>query len=277
MVHSDGHLTSVQIVYEDADLAVIAKSAGWVVNEASSVQGVTVQAWWRDYLAEQTPELMPQADWLPQVPTDFSDQYGTPQEIFAQRTGIVHRLDKDTSGVLVLAKHPGSLVNLLAQFRTRQVSKTYTALVHGKIELTSGTLDFPIARSKRNRQKMCVHPDGRSAVTQYQLTAEYQIPANLLSSSSEALCSLVRCWPQTGRMHQIRVHFAHINRPLVSDSLYLGRKRLKADTQWCPRHFLHASQIEFTHPRTQQRLQIEAPLPADLQAALNVLDKKSAT
>ena len=257
-------MMTVEILFEDADLAVINKPPGVTVNDAKTNRGETIQQWWQVYL-ERQPVDSATEDWRPLIPENFTQQYGSPEEIFQLREGIVHRLDKDTSGALLLAKNPGALVSLLAQFKERKVKKQYQALVHDKLNVTEAELDYPIMRSTRERQKMFVHPDGRKALTHYRVLAEYLQPFN------NEVVSLVECNPQTGRMHQLRVHFAHIRHPLVSDRLYAGRKRYKQDITWCPRHFLHANKIEFTHPRTNQELCVEAPLSTDLSQSLNSL------
>ncbi|MBP9781921.1 RluA family pseudouridine synthase [Candidatus Woesebacteria bacterium] len=260
-------MLEIEILFEDTDLAVINKPSGITVNNASTNRGETIQQWWQSYLISQE---IPQSssEWNSLIPAHFSMEYGSPEEIFSQRGGIVHRLDKDTSGALLLAKNPGSLVNLLAQFKERSVKKTYRALVHGRLGVQRAELNYPTMRSSRERQKMFVHPDGRPSVTAYAVVAEYQDP-----TQPTELLSMVECLPKTGRMHQIRVHFAHIRHPLVSDRLYAGRNRYKQDITWCPRHFLHASSIEFTHPRTKQVVRVEAPLPDDLRASLDLLQK----
>ncbi len=260
-------MLEIEILFEDSDLVVINKPSGVTVNDASTNRGETIQQWWQSYLISQD---IPQSssEWNSLIPAHFSLEYGSPEEIFEQRGGIVHRLDKDTSGALLLAKNPGSLVQLLAQFKAHTVKKTYRAMVHGRLGVSQAQLNYPIMRSTRERQKMFVHPDGRLAQTEYKVVGEYIDPCN----RTEVL-TLVECFPKTGRMHQIRVHFAHIRHPLVSDRLYAGRKRFKQDITWCPRHFLHASQIEFAHPRTKQVMRVEAPLQNDLKDSLKSLKK----
>ncbi len=282
-------MTEPEVLYQDQDLWVIAKPPGWVVNDADTTAAPTVQEWWRAQRAKDS-QAFPN-DWQEQVPADFDPLYGTPEEIFTQRDGIVHRLDKDTSGVLVLACHPGSLVQLLAQFRLRQTTKTYTALVHGKFQVPSGLIDAPLGRATRDRKLFDVRIDGRPAQTKYSVQQEYsQVDANavfavLTAQQRKGITaaafrkrlsiyqgfSLVECQPLTGRTHQIRVHMAHLQHPLVGDTTYLGRKRQALDPLWCPRHFLHAAKIEVTHPRTREKIIIEASLPADLQQALEYL------
>ncbi|HOZ03504.1 MAG TPA: pseudouridine synthase, partial [Candidatus Woesebacteria bacterium] len=123
--NGDKLVEAISILYEDNDLVAIDKPGGVVVNNASSVSGPTIQDWW----SAKISKLSLSENWQALVPSDFNNEYGTPEEVFAQRSGVVHRLDKDTSGVLLLAKNPGALINLLAQFKQRQVHKTYLCLV----------------------------------------------------------------------------------------------------------------------------------------------------
>jgi 23S rRNA pseudouridine1911/1915/1917 synthase len=279
-----------EILFQDQDLLVINKPAGVVVNDAQSVVGERVQSWMRARLEQSAGDIAEdKSSWADLVPADFDDSYGTPELTFSQRAGMVHRLDKNTSGILVLAKNPGSLVNLLAQFRLRQVQKKYTCLVHGKVDPEEGVLDFPIGRARKDRKKFAVVIGGRPAQTSYQLEEYFEkLDRNKLIEANPAVAtdpneffrqasriyqgfSLVTCAPHTGRTHQIRVHLAHIQHPLVGDVNYVGKKRAKLDPVWCPRHFLHASQIELTHPRSGEPLQIKAELAEDLQAVLAVV------
>ena len=264
---------NLPIIFEDQDLLVVAKPSSVVVNRAQSYPGETVQDWMKAYLpaaAQQTDE------WQSLVPADFSAEYGSPDDIFKSRVGMVHRLDKDTSGALVLAKNPGALVHLLAQFRERTVQKKYLCLVHGKFMLESGTVSLPLARRSDNRMRFGVVPEGRPAVTHYQVDQFFPtFNPELLPASQQKQrfglyqgFSLVSCEPKTGRTHQIRVHMQHLQHPIVGDQLYVGKKRAKLDLLWCPRQFLHAKEIAFIHPRTNQPLTVQAPLPDDLNQAL---------
>ena len=258
---------NLDILYQDEDLLVINKPAGVVVNRAKSVQGETVQDFFQKQISVQTRLI------ASLLPKNFDPQYGSPEEIFAERQGMVHRLDKDTSGALILAKNPGSLVNLLAQFWERQVQKKYLALVHGKFNVERDIISFPIARAHDDRQKFRVDISGREAKTEYRVLEFYpDLKDKKLRSKSYQGFSLLECLPKTGRTHQIRVHLAHIKHPLVGDLKYLGRKRRKLDTLWTKRHFLHASEITFTHPRSGETLTITAPLPSDLQTVLSMLE-----
>jgi 23S rRNA pseudouridine1911/1915/1917 synthase len=273
---------SIIVLFEDQDIVVIAKPGGMVTNRARSLSSPTLQDWFDSYVQGTS---FPN-DWQKLLPEDFSDEYGTPEEIFSERQGMVHRLDKDTSGVMVFAKHPGSLLNLLTQFRTRGVQKEYVALVHGKFRVEQGMISAPLARSRTNRQKFAIDIEGRAAVTQYstEKTFEGFEWKELSEKAGEAAVtikkearlynagfSLVRCLPKTGRTHQIRVHLAHEQHPIVGDEKYVGRRRTKIDPLWCPRQFLHAAALEFTHPRTQERVRFVAELPEDLKQVIGFL------
>lgn len=218
----------IPVIFEDQSLLVIDKPAGVTVNRAETTRG------------QETIE-----DWLRQSPLP--------------RRGIVHRLDKDTSGLLIIAKTADALANLQAQFKQRQVKKAYLALVHGRVEPQSGNINLPVGRNPLRRQRFTVLITGRPAQTGYQVVKQY--PAY----------SLVKVFPKTGRTHQIRIHFKHLGHPLVADPLYLGKKRLKQDRLWCPRLFLHSQSLSFTHPQTHRIINLEVPLPYDLQAALETI------
>lgn len=215
----------IPAIYADDYLAVIDKPSGMTVNRAETTK------------AEKTVE-----DWF--------------ESINLPRHGIVHRLDKDTSGLLIIAKTQASLTDLQAQFKARLVKKTYLALVHGRLEPATGTINLPVARNPVNRRRFGVFITGRPAVTGYQTVTAYSD------------YSLLQVFPKTGRTHQIRIHFKHLNHPLVSDPFYLGKKRLKQDRGWCPRLFLHSHQLSFTHPVTKAIINLTAVLPDDLRTAL---------
>jgi 23S rRNA pseudouridine1911/1915/1917 synthase len=278
---------NIEIIYEDKDIAVINKPPGVVVNEAKTVQEETIQKWfWEKHDGFKGTR---KASYQKLIPEDFEDTFGTPEEIFKTRQGIVHRLDKETSGVLLLAKNPGSLVNLLSQFKKRTTKKKYLCLAHARFGVPEDIISFPIARSTQNRMKFRVDIDGREANTAYKAieffdnldlgkleksgVGEKELKLLKKNKNSYQGFSLVECWPKTGRTHQIRVHMAHIKHPLVGDKLYLGKKRVKFDPIWCNRHFLHASKIEFIHPKSREVLEMEAELPNDLKKVLTLLNK----
>lgn len=270
----------LEIVYQDDDILILNKPPDIVVNRADTVAAKTVQDWMEQHLPQWHS-----TDWQDLIPADFSGEFGDPESIFQERLGVVHRLDKDTSGVLLLAKNPGALVNLLAQFKQRQVQKKYMCLAHGKFVVPQDTLSLPMGRASQNRLLFAVRPEGREAVTTYEVKEFFphldlekiiKFPAAKGSNFKKRSqiyqgFSLVECWPHTGRTHQIRVHLAYIKHPLVGDVTYVGRKRQVLDPIWCPRQFLHASELTFTHPRTRQSLTITAPLSPDLEQVLTVL------
>jgi 23S rRNA pseudouridine1911/1915/1917 synthase len=228
------------VLYEDADLLVIDKPAGMVVHPgAGNWHGTLVNA-----VLHHAPDL--------------AGVGGT------HRPGIVHRLDKDTSGLILVAKNDKAQRALQAQFQARQVRKTYLALVYGLLEPAQGEINAPVGRDTRDRKRMAVvsTAHGRIAVTRYVTFSVYRVPGG-----GERL-SLLECHPETGRTHQIRVHLAHINHPIVGDQLYSPRRRPPIA---CPRQFLHAHRLRFRLPSTGVEVEFSASLPADLQAVLDRL------
>jgi len=226
----------LDIVYEDDYLLAVNKPAGMVVHPAAGVsQGTLVNV----LLA-----------YCPQV----ADVGGM------ERAGIVHRLDKETSGLIVVAKDPQTHSALQRLFKRRQVRKTYVALVDGQVQPREGIIEVPIGRDPRVRLRMTVSRTGRPAVTQYRVVEVF--PQH----------TLLEVRPHTGRTHQIRVHLAWLGYPVVGDRVY-GRRR---PTIPLDRHFLHARDLAFVHPVTGQKLALTAPLPPELVAALNELRRKNA-
>jgi 23S rRNA pseudouridine1911/1915/1917 synthase len=221
----------LDVIYEDDVLLVVNKPAGMVVHPAlGHPSGTLVNA----VLAH-----------CPQVA-----EVGGPD-----RAGIVHRLDKDTSGLILIAKDEATRAALQRQFKRRQVVKTYLALVEDHMHPREGVIDAPIGRDKRQRKKMAVVRSGRPASTMYR-AIEYFDDHTLLE---------VR--PHTGRTHQIRVHLLWMGYPVVGDMVYgYRRQRLLQG-----RHFLHAAQLRFTHPGTNEDVEIEAPLPPELDDLLKRL------
>ncbi len=272
---------NIKIIHEDQDLLAINKPPGLVVNRADSVKVETLQDWLEDNIEAIGSRKFPD-DWREQLPDDFTDEYGNPEEIFNNRNGLAHRLDKDTSGVMLIAKHPGSLVNLLKQFRKREIQKKYTCLTHGKFVLPKGEVNLPIGRRQSNRKLFAVIPDGRPTLTRYEVENFYpnfnlekliMESAQLKNLKQKRFSlyegfSLVNCWPKTGRTHQIRVHMTYLKHPIVGDQHYVGKKRVKLDSLWCKRQFLHAREIELTHPRSGKKVKYEADLSDDLLLSL---------
>lgn len=226
----------VKILYEDHDVLVVDKPAGLVVNRADTQKAETLQDWVAKYL--------------------HIDGQG-----IGDRCGIVHRLDKETSGVLVIAKTENAFNNLQAQFKERRTAKKYIALVSGKVEPDEGTIEAPVGRNPFNRTRFSVVSDGRDAVTDYKVIA---------LAGDYSLLELV---PKTGRTHQIRVHCKYIGHPIVGDELYAGRKTAKKQRTWCPRQFLHAGELTFEHPITGLKKTFKAPLPEDLEKVWEMVKK----
>jgi 23S rRNA pseudouridine1911/1915/1917 synthase len=227
---------TLKIVYEDETLIVVNKDAGIVVHPAHGHNQDTLV----NGLLAAFPDLSAMTSAEPEA---------------GLRPGIVHRLDQDTSGLIVVARTPQALQNLRRQFKARTVEKIYLALVHGHPVAPEGIIDAPLGRHPRHRQKFAVRPDGKSARTRYRL------------KSSFADYSLLEIALETGRTHQIRVHLAWLKCPVVGDNVY-GRKRNELGLS---RQFLHAWRLSFKHPRTAEQLDFEAPLPDDLRQVLSTL------
>lgn len=229
----------LDIRYEDDDILVVNKAAGMVVHPAVGHEsGTLVHA-----ILAHCPDL-------PGVGGE-------------KRPGIVHRLDKDTSGLMLVAKNDHALRFLQKQFKERTVEKTYLALVEGDVQPPAALIDAPIGRDPRQRKKMAVIRSqsftSRPAQTSYELLTSY------------GDFSLVQCHPHTGRTHQIRVHMAFIGHPLVGDGVY-GHRKQKLQLG---RHFLHAAAITFLRPSDHEPLSFEAELPSELQFVLDQLERNN--
>ncbi|MDP3994840.1 MAG: RluA family pseudouridine synthase [bacterium] len=229
-----------KIIFEDESLLVIDKPSGWITNSASTAKGQPVVQEW---LAE-----------------NFQFPIFNFQEL---RNGIVHRLDKETSGILLVAKTPEVFEYLQRQFKERKVEKRYTALVHGRVKLDSGEINAPVGRLPWRRDRFGVLAGGRDAETGYKVTRCYE--------TKSGNYSLVEFFPKTGRTHQIRIHAKYIGHPLVSDEFYAGRKTARKDRARCPRLFLHASFIKFIHPKTGKPVEFESGLNSNLVSVLKKL------
>jgi 23S rRNA pseudouridine1911/1915/1917 synthase len=225
----------LEVLYEDADLAAINKPAGMVVHPAvGHTEGTLVNA-----LLSRWPQVA------------FVGGEG--------RAGIIHRLDKETSGVILIAKTEPARLNLMAQFANRTVQKRYLALVEGEPATQTGNIEAPLDRDPVLRKKMKVVKGGREALTNFHVLENYNY--------NNASFALLECFPKTGRTHQIRVHMAFINHPIVGDTIYGRRKQsLKLG-----RHFLHAEAITLTLPSTNESITLHAPLPAELELVLSNL------
>ncbi|HEX6100553.1 MAG TPA: RluA family pseudouridine synthase [Thermoanaerobaculia bacterium] len=229
----------LHVLYEDADVVVLDKPAGLVVHPAAGhADGTLVNA----------------------LLFHVKDLSGVGGEI---RPGIVHRLDKDTSGVMIVAKHDAAHRRLTEAWSTDRVRKEYVALVYGTPASERGTVDAPIGRDPRDRKKMAVVAGGRAAVTDYEVAERLRY------------VSLVRCRLRTGRTHQIRVHMKHLGHPIVGDPVYSGPqwrgipdKRVQKLLSSLNRQMLHAARITFAHPSTGASMTFEAPLPQDFATVL---------
>ncbi len=220
----------IEILYQDSDIAVVVKPQGMVVHPAAgNPSGTLVNA------------LLFALDGLSGIGG-------------VKRPGIVHRLDKDTSGLLLVAKNDAAHLALSKQLKERTVAKHYLAVVEGAMKSPQGRIDAPIARSKKDRKKMAVDPQGREAVTQWQLV------------ENGKACALLDVRILTGRTHQIRVHMQQIRHPVAGDPLYGQKNGVKA-----PRLMLHAYQLGFAHPRTGEFLCFTAPPPRAFAAVAKTL------
>lgn len=232
----------LRICYEDEAIAVIDKPAGLVVHPAAGhAAGTIVNA------------LLYHLDGLSGVGGEI-------------RPGIVHRLDRDTSGVMVVAKTDAAHRALTESWGSPEVRKRYVAIVYGSPSPDEGTIDAPIGRSPRNRKKMAVVPGGRASRTDYEVTERLRFS------------SVVRCVLHTGRTHQIRVHLASIGHPVVGDPLYSGPqwrgipdKRIQKTVREFSRQALHAERLSFRHPLTGELVEFDAPIPADMEALIAAL------
>lgn len=235
----------LDIVYEDDDLIVVNKAPDMIVHPArGNKHGTLVNAlaYYADQLSSGLGEFRP---------------------------GIVHRLDRNTTGVIIVAKNDTAQWKIAKQFELRQVKKSYLAVVHGTPELDADRINAPLGVHPRVREKYAVRPDtGKEAVTIYEVVEAFRG------------YSLVHCKPQTGRTHQIRVHMAHVKHPIVADDMYGGKlvypwqladAEAAVEEPVIGRCALHAWTIEFTHPIKEQRVKFEAPLPDDIQKLLEML------
>ena len=251
-----------RVIFEDSDILVLDKPSGMIVNRSDTTKGErTVQEWVEEYLQiRSTKSEMQNKLKIQNSNVQNNFEFRDSNFEFLNRAGIVHRLDKETSGILLVAKNPGVFKNLQAQFKERKVKKTYIALTHGKIEPMEGEINVSVSRLPWNRKRFGVVPEGRESITRYRIISNFQQDLTLLE-----------LYPKTGRTHQIRVHLQYIHHPVFSDPLYAGRKTSRNDRKLLPRIFLHASEISFFGPKTQELLSFESPLPEDLSKFLEAL------
>jgi 23S rRNA pseudouridine1911/1915/1917 synthase len=259
----------LDVVFEDADLAVVNKPAGMMVHAGSG----------------QNEDARSKGTLVNALLYRFKKLSSTGGEL---RPGIVHRLDKDTSGLIVVAKNDRTHAALGEMFSTRQIKKTYVALVQGSVERNKGTVNAAVGRDPVRRTRMTAQPqeNARSAVSHYEVVRRL--------SNRFGKFTLVRVRIETGRTHQIRVHMASIGHPVVGDMLYGGagqltdqvvsqaaqskaaRRKAEPERLRLGRNFLHAARLEFTHPRTGKLLELEAPLPEELASFLGRLEATGA-
>jgi 23S rRNA pseudouridine1911/1915/1917 synthase len=208
----------------------------------------------------------------PQLTTHNQIDYSSPEQIekeFISRSGIVHRIDKETSGILLIAKQPEAFFALKQQFMTHTIQKTYLAIVHERLPSTEGEINAPIDRLPWNKEQFGVVPSGKESITHYKVLATYEKKMK----KGKEFFQLVECYPKTGRTHQIRVHLKYLNRPILGDYLYAGRKTARDDRTWVSRVMLHAAKIQFHHPVTTEIKTIEAPMPEDMNTVLQSMIK----
>ena len=226
----------VEIVYEDNDIIVVNKPKGMVVHPANGNPDGTlvnaIMAICKDSLSGIGGEIRP---------------------------GIVHRLDKDTSGLLIVAKNDKAHVDMSEQIKKHEVKKTYIALVRGNVKENQATIDMPIGRSTSDRKKMAVTKNGKNAITHIEVLKRYDN------------YTLLQVNIETGRTHQIRVHLSHIGYPIIGDSTYSNGKNEFGVEGQC----LHAQRLEFKHPITNKEMQLEAQLPAYFQKIIEILDSRN--
>jgi 23S rRNA pseudouridine1911/1915/1917 synthase len=224
-------LPEVPVRYSDDHLAVVSKPAGLVVHPAAGTRGATMV----DALKPVMP-LAPAAG--------------------DHRPGIVHRLDKGTSGLLIVAKTDEAYHGLIKNMKARRIHRTYLAMVHGELSLPRGRIEASVGRSTKNPTAMAVKPEGKPSITEFEV----------LEALGEV--SYLQVELLTGRTHQIRVHFAHINHPVVADITYGGGAEHLAQALGLTRPFLHAAVLRFPHPVTGEEIRVAEPLPEDLLEAL---------
>lgn len=227
--------SKLDVIYEDESLLVINKPAGLVVNLSETTKEGTLQ----NLILERYPRLFEESE----------------NSEFVKRSGIVHRLDKETSGVMVVAKDEGTFEDLKKQFQERQVEKEYIALVIGRVEENLIEVNAPVARNPKNRLKVAVVRNGREAVTVIEKMREIKW--------QNMTATLVKVYPKTGRMHQIRVHLAALDHPVVGDNLYAGRKRSVSSREYFGRLMLHSRKISFSHPLKKEKVIFEALTPSE--------------
>jgi 23S rRNA pseudouridine1911/1915/1917 synthase len=252
----------LDIVFEDEYLAVINKPAGMVVHPGAGINSGTLA----NAVAWHFNMQMPAREQGRNIQVDINALTDVRASAMNDRVGIVHRLDKDTSGLIVVAKDEQTHEALATQFRDRTVEKSYVALVHGVPRENKGTIDRPLARDRWHRTKMTVAANGRHALSIWKVKKRFEKFA------------LVDVDIKTGRTHQIRVHLASINHPVVGDATYnegrdntIADIEIKRSVEKLNRFFLHAQRLAFSHPHTGERISLNCELPPELAQLLKLL------
>jgi 23S rRNA pseudouridine1911/1915/1917 synthase len=242
-------MPQIKVLYEDNDVLAIEKESGVVVNRSQTYSMVTLQDLVHQKIFKDVPEP------AKSVKDDDSgeDVVTTEGNEFYLRAGIVHRLDKDTSGVLLVAKNEEAFKNLQLQFKRRYVKKEYAAVIFGKLPEEFVEINAPLSRDPSNRLKYAVVLGGKEAFTRFEKSRETTVDTQQIS--------LINAYPQTGRTHQIRVHLAAINCAIAGDVIYGTRLQAKFSDQYFGRLMLHAKKITFMQPFTGKTLEVESQLP----------------
>ncbi len=228
------------VIFQDESFFVVDKPGGWITNSSNTTLDQPVLQKWLE--------------------ENFQYPISNDQLL---RSGIVHRLDKETSGIVIIAKTKEAFEKLQAEFKNREVEKTYIALLHGKLEPGTGEIKATVGRLPWRRDRFGVIAGGRESHTLYKVLKFY--PGN------NGGHTLTEFYPKTGRTHQIRIHAKHIGHAIVADEFYAGRKTARNDRKWCPRLFLHAASIKFIHPATNKSVEFKSDLPDDLKEVINNL------
>jgi len=237
----------IEIVYEDESTIVVNKPVGAVVNRADSVHGETIQAWFE---------------------SNYQDCFkGVTDRTYLMRSGVCHRLDKETSGCLMIAKTPDALKYYLRLFKDRKIKKTYSALVHGRVEPVEGDIVLPLKRSIFDREKWRVYYDGKKAFTSWKVVQRFSYPGHEQWKNS---LTLLKVNLKTGRTHQIRVHMSFLGWPIFSDEKYMNNKLALEDRKQLSHHFLHAENLKFVNI-FGEKTSVTAKLPNDADRFLKTL------
>jgi len=266
----------IPIIFQDDSFLIIDKPSGIVVNRSENAPEGTVQDWIESRIKNYAcpPSAITEGNCRRELRIEKEEDSD-----FIKRAGIVHRIDKETSGLLIIAKTPEAFENLQKQFLERTVTKKYITLVHGKVVPKVCTIKAPVGRLPWNRRKFGVLAEGREAETSYKVIKYYScLPCHSRESGNpdppvkpeddKKIFSYLSVFPHTGRTHQIRIHLQHLGFPIVSDPLYLPKNIYEEDIKWCPHLFLHAAYLKLQHPKSGEWKEFESNLPHDLEKSL---------